>query len=891
MRTLTNDTATAANSQTAKPILILKLEVGGATGDVYYADRDLASPITASGRIVSAGSLNAVMEEDGGGGHSSFAVTLQDADLTLKTLLENNILAGKRATLYQHFASLGESDMAPLMVGLVEEGAAWSENGRTVTLAVGDLDVGFRDRLVGRRATPDEFAKLPQEEEGKLLPLVYGETHRVKAVLVEAGAATETVFGISAAATEFVVKDASRFPGGAITVRLGQEEMQGSFSGNTFTVTQRPRDIETGTLSHKTGKFHILRATGLAATNDNEYAGLFLKLTIAGREQLRRITQYVAATGALVIDRAFIDADGQAVSPDAGTAFAIVTLAAPHQAGEAVQEVLDAYVYLVSDDEVEAIVGVEGWGVVEPEVAVNGVVIVGERRGHITVPSRYYAANASDTTTFPSLGRTVATLRLPRLPAAIPDQRFTKNELFVSVKGRPQAGGGVMDNPVDIIEHLLKDIAGVASADIDSASFSAAKTARAGVKMAFALDGPRAVSEIVSSIAFQARLALLWEGGQAKLRALSNALGSSVTTFDKTEIEFASGQLSGTRSKDIVTEITAKYTHRGAPAALTVKDEDAETEHGRKAKEVQVWAFATRHQVLEAAEWWLRRWKHRYRQLTFSTFLPGLAIERHDVVTIDHDGIFAGPVAGIVTAVDHRPGNLARDEMERITFAVRLPFWGGCASSCEVACETGCEAAACELSCTTASETGCTWTCEVSCEEACQLGCTVSCQLSCQGTCQISCRQSGESIDTGCVSSCEIGCETGCESGFESSDSEECDSGLDNLISPIREAIVLTPPTAPSGAATVIECDKDGSTYCVSFTAHDTFDLHPAAGDRVTVYLNFNYQWVIVPGGREAKYVRVTDTGDSAGLYEVIEQNHLGDTWGEAFYAWAVDSV
>ena len=110
------------------------------------------------------------------------------------------------------------------------------------------------------------------------------------------------------------------------------------------------------------------------------------------------------------------------------------------------------------------------------------------------------------------------------------------------------------------------------------------------------------------------------------------------------------------------------------------------------------------------------------------------------------------------------------------------------------------------------------------------------------------------------------------------------------MVTPIREVIVLTPPETQYGAATVIEADREGNSKCPSFTAWDPFDTHPAAGDNSSVYLNFEYQWVLIPNRRSAKYVRVG--GASSGdLYNVQEQNHVGDLWGDTFQAWAVDSV
>ena len=119
-RSLTNDAATSAAATSAEPINILKVEFGGATGTLYFSDRDLgngsgAGALNAEGRVVSWGGFTALLDEQPSAAVVQCAVELQDADDALQDLFESIELQNLEVTLYQHFADLGESDLAPLL--------------------------------------------------------------------------------------------------------------------------------------------------------------------------------------------------------------------------------------------------------------------------------------------------------------------------------------------------------------------------------------------------------------------------------------------------------------------------------------------------------------------------------------------------------------------------------------------------------------------------------------------------------------------------------------------------------------------------------------------------------------------------------------------------------
>jgi hypothetical protein len=895
MKTLTSAAQTECGAFASQPALVLKIECGGSWGTLWYAERDLSEPVAAEGRIAGVAGFETVLPERKDPARNDVRVTLLDADLSLKELFDAGAFDSKPVTLYQHFLGLESGDLVALATGVAGK-IEWREDGRELILAIGEIVRLFENRPVTRVATADDFPQIAARDEGRVLPLVYGNPHRVKAVLVQGGAETELALSTGSMSAEMIVTDASRFPSGTIKVRVGQEIIEGSFTGNTFAMTERGCAIESGTLSHTSGNHLIIRATSLSATEDNVYAGYFVRMTVGERLQYRRITQSVAETGALTLVRPFLDAHGKSTTPSIGDEFTIATLPSIHYAGEPVREFLDTYIYIVNDAPSVAVDAVEGFGVVEPRVVIGDEVVVSERRGEVTLPPQYYAVDANDSTSFPELGHAVTTVTVRRFPTDIPGTKFLENDLYVTLRGCKNAEEELLDNPASIIRDLLLNSAGLATSDLDETSFAAAAYARADVVMAFALDRLKSVSEAVHDLAFQARLALVWDADGVRLLPLNNAAGSAVAYFDDDALALESVNLIEDEQERAVTQITARYVHHGEAAAVTVSDPEAEALTGAHHQALSLWAFENRRQVAEAASWWLRRWKHRYRILEFETYLPGVPVEIHDTVSLAHPALFSVPVLGRVAAVTHHAGDKTKGDIDRVKLRVRLPWWGGCASSCEHDCETGgCESAGCELSCTAGCEAACEWACESNCEEACQLSCTLKCEFSCEATCQLSCRSEAETGDTSCESFCETGCEVscesfGCESTCESCCECNCESASSETVSPVRQVNVVTAPTEQYGSLTVVQCDKSCEPYCQTFTAYDPFDVRPAAGETATVYLNFNFEWVVVPNAREAKYVRVLSDAGS-GMYSVVEQDPAGATWGDAFYAWAVDSV
>lgn len=895
MRTLTAQTITEKNSLSYKPILILKIIFGGSAGTKYFSSHPISSPVTSSGSIVNWGKIFSVLDERDVSDGNNINIEIADPEQTIKGYFSTPGIIGSEAIIYQAFDELTESDMVPLVKGRILESPAWSEGKKSVDIEVSDLSFMFKDIFCGTVCTPDIFEDIGEKDEGKILPIVYGKAERVKAVLVTRGAKTKLASDISQYSDTLYVDDASKFPSGPIRLRIGNEEITGSFTGNTFNITARGCSYQSGTVSETSGSLFIVKDSSLPSVTDNEYSGLFIKAEYGGYEQVRSIYYSIASTGALIISSPFFNEDGIAEPVESGTSFSITTVATKHPAGEDIVEVLDEYVYIAADHEATSIDSIEAMGVISPEIEVDGRVFAREREGFATLPVQYYQVDTNDDTTFTGLGHAVTTIKMRRLPTVIAAGHYTDDQLYVNMKGKKNTSENLIENPAEVIEDFLKSFCGIPSGNIDSASVSAAETALSSKDFSFAIYKRTNSLETAAELAFQAKLSLLWEDSILKFKILSNAMGTSTSTLDNDKTEYDSIEITSIDRNKVVSEIKAGYTKAGIKSYLTITDETVSDSLRGKSRTIEFWAYNKRHFVREAAEFWLRRLKHRYYEVTLTAFLSALEIQKGDTITLDRNDVFPAGQKGKVLSVHHETADYETGNTDRIKLNVLLPAWEGCSNSCEHACESGtCETSSCEMSCTSGFEISCNWTCESGCEEICQISCMAQCELSCQGTCMLSARLPGSIYD--CQSTCETGCESSCEGWAcettnETSCAQQCETTDDEEVIPIREVRVLSSISTQYGSTTVIQVDSDGDSQGSSFTAYDPFDVHPAANELATVYLNFDYQWIFVPSDRLVKYVSIIDSTEVTNKYSVQEQSKDGTGWGSSFYAWAVDSV
>lgn len=414
MRILTTAAREAKDYPSSTPVNILKLELPAPVGTVHYSDRDITvGAIVATGIVTSWGALEYRRQADG---HSSNSCTigLSDPDKSLLAALTSAEWQRATATLYQHFEGNAQADLVTLLKGIAVGPLAWDENSRTLQLDIIDIATKW-DKPIGTIATRQLFPDIDADDEGRLIPIVYGKlVKRVKAIPTTVGRRGSLLRDIGLNDTTIHLEGFEDLaPGTSVTLRIGQEIVTGNIHGYELQNVLRGEELVSGrTQVTQTDQQAV--ATDLPGA-DSEYAGFWLKVhcpnnfaggptgTGAGGSiaiaqsgsswQLKRITGFDAATGLLTWEGGnFIRLQnlGPGTYPPettyvggipfawgspwllpAGTALHVVSLPSAHAAGEEAFEMIAGGVkYTVADHPCYRILAVWTRGIVRERVGV-----------------------------------------------------------------------------------------------------------------------------------------------------------------------------------------------------------------------------------------------------------------------------------------------------------------------------------------------------------------------------------------------------------------------------------------------------------------------------------------------------------------------------------------
>jgi len=815
MRIMTANTTARKDDTSAAPVTILRLDLGGAVGTKYYADQslgrgDASSALDAQARVVSWGPIVHRAPAAAPAPLPHCRIVLQDADGVLKCYLGTVAWQRCRATLYQYFAGLAENDLQVILAGVVQAPVAWMEANAVLNLDITDCSALY-GRAIGTLASRADLPFLAPGDEGRVLPLVFGEAvRRVRAISCQGGAVTELARRCGEADTQLIVTDASRFPQETpIRIRIDGEVIEGAFAGNTFHVTRRGADLATGTVTgtRDAASFYDRNLS----SHDQTYRSYWLRVTNpAGQTTHHYIHAYSGTERCLCYLPQTRQGNGELWVLPIGQAYTITSWARPHAAGARVFYGAPdfAYTFIVNDAASTAVRTLEAYGrTTRWQTLRTGAITVEwmlEETGWFVVEPSLYTVNRNDVSIY-GPEHPVTTVTFARHPVEF-YPGMSEVTLWATLDGVEDAGDGtgrLVTDPSEVIRLLLERWAGVPPEAMDADSFARARAdGTEHLRFGFALREWRPALALAADLAFQARCVLLWEDGRARLHFLRGGLGTPTATLDRGRIVLDSVVLRQTPLDAVATEVRARFQGGEREEYLVLRDAEAEARYGRRVRELDLWAHNVRDHACAVAAFWLERWK-RIRQLAeVRTFLTGLALQRHDVVALDHPLFAAGQKARVLE-VRHRPGSGERSTMDEITLALELPVGPGCTANCETACE-----ASAETGCYTACESSpqSCWACETSCQDLCELGCTTSaeiqcisydlgcgsaCQTACQAWCESQC-ETGQETDCGacettcesacqtaCTSSCEEACQTGCETACQVGCEVACQSGCE----------------------------------------------------------------------------------------------------------------
>jgi len=710
LRSLTGPTNTEKNSTSTKPRLVVRVDWPSPIGTKYYSEQALtiSGGVVTEARLVSTGVVDMPLNPDQANSLnviSDFSFVLRDEDAVIREYVQEVQTEKSPVYIYQHFVGNAVADLTLLMKGMLSSPISKDTSRATMRFDVEDV-VALFEKNIGTIANQSDFPDVWREDEGKMLPIAYGKVPRVQSVCIQRGYTTVLAEDIDATQDSFHVKNGEHFPQGEnINIRVGTEEMRGSFDGVKFTAIQRPRRVHEAQTTHRCGGARRLRDFRLPVDfpTDNELKGYRVRLFIFGFSVRRTIIAYDARLGVIKVDRPFYKELNPFIGERVprGATYYIETPTSKHSRGEIVEHVLPSgIVYACNDAPSRSITNIEVRAQFKIAAATSDEVKQEETENRFTpINPSDYVVKLNDTSW--GLGHGITTIRFKR-PLDLIEPNIVEDGLWVTFKATVDGSNNLIEDPDKVTYDLLTRHAGVSASDLDLASFNAVNPLVNHLDMAFALHETKNGLDVAADLAFQSRSVLVWEAGKGYLRYLTNSPAAAATsTVDQDDIQLTTPRLSLTPVEQLFTSVYARYTDDDDTKFVVVEDTSAISAYGRIQKRVELWAYQTRSSAAEIAAFWLKRWAFVYEWLQVRTFLTRLEVQRLDTVEMDAGDVVPSGVKGIVEHVKQSPGSGTSGQMDLIELEVRLPRGPGCDTSlceiCQATCETGQETCvACE---------------------------------------------------------------------------------------------------------------------------------------------------------------------------------------------------
>jgi len=679
-RTWAGDQATwvAQTDYIAWPVV--EVQWGGGTGTKYYSFLGGSyGGETLEARLLSIANPKADLQKGPSHVPSSSQIVLSnqiedpDSDTEIFDVVDSEDAGGHRVIIwYVYEDAAAKADWIELWRGVSL--ARCTRDFHTGTLALQCHDWGSANKgPVGELVSKDDFAYCSDAASGSIIPTCYGYVQKVPAVFVKGGGpVSELSSRLAYDGVYFTVPNNVPFGAGTIQVWVGAERMEGSFSGNKFSISGRPLTIQAGvTVKYQdTSNPYTVKLEGFTG-NARSYVGQSLQMKVKdadgallGDFQYRRIrTWETSGSDTLItLENPFSTSGPNGTDDiietvptfrtqllygmyvyhpgDTSTSFSgtITTSVQDHERGEIVRRASPdgAYIFVVNSAAVQSI-----------ERVYIGLAGGSAEEQYYCLPEGLYQSSISDNQFTSEFGGNVATVTFQMPPGLLPQiEGEQTDQVFVDLKGPEDAYGNLITNPAEVIDHLAQ-AQGIASADIDSAALSTAETARTNWKVAFAITKEKPLASALSDIAFQSFLAIDWSLG-LRLVTLDNdfdythSVSDTLTDANTFEIQRA---LQGSDSTGIATEILADYR----PEVKRENEDDIVqerlretgdpiTDYGLHQLHANVWAYPNRGPVKRLCYDLLFRYRYPLDILRVPAHFETLILEVGDFVGLSLTG-------------------------------------------------------------------------------------------------------------------------------------------------------------------------------------------------------------------------------------------------------------
>jgi len=682
-----------------EPVTVIEVDWIDGNTPLSYADRTVG-PIP--GRILEVGPLDNVINVSGNADSQQLAVTLDDSDGSIKTILDAHDVHQRDVRVFQYFDGLDLSDKFLLFRGKISSPVVWSEGDRTVSL---DIISQIEDAEIGFSPEKGQFDSIPEDLIGRPWPMCFGTCVHVEGVPLNEPAAGTLASGVGI--IDFLLPhrmfainrilayineqmgdwlDANGFWSVSQAAASGDEELKKQLEGfmaNKARFEQQKSEV-LNVLTDQAKTIAANFGTGDGWSTYNATAQ-FTTFRVFGGEEFPRGTITLDINGAKFTGSFLGETDEFSVQsaehPRKGE-----PLATPRADGTTFPSGPFGFNRFVPNGNIVG--GTAGYffadagaqvrvATAEPQRFVASItpgtvkrvkafIQSAGRRFLIDVPEDFYTVRTEQ------YGPVTATMVTLNDALSKRTDLSWDDQIYITFQGT--AG----PNTVDVMEYLIGQNTDF---DTDAASFNAVRTRLANYPSHFALTDRKQILQALEEIAFQARCAIVLKDNTFYLRYLP-AEPTPADTITESDIEVGTFDLLHTTTEDLVTKLVARWRATGA------QEEDNQVilrhnvkKYGTKEREFDFYIYNKLDMVLKSATFWLIRYSNTWKKVRFSTPLHRLNLETFDAVTLDFNSpyIANSDVLALVEKADYNSDTRSIDfecwtpvkagEMEAYDFA------------------------------------------------------------------------------------------------------------------------------------------------------------------------------------------------------------------------------
>lgn len=651
MKTLTAPVINALSSKVGIDAqIVLKIEFPPPFGTEWYGDKTTTiGTKNVVGAIKSMSEISASVGQDFGPAVSSVQVELIDPGglLYLHITASTEPIELSPVTIYLHITGTGEADLVELMRGVMGAPIDYSDAERTLR-----FDVVSPVRSTPATYTLDQEldSSVPDESDGAVLPLCFGVPRDVPAVLYRRGPQTRLLEDIDSSDTKFEVENAGDFPSGTLTLRIEDEMVTATISGNEVTASarnvQKYSNLLTATRPSadpdKNNPF-VLWCTDASKDHVGNYVIIDAD-DVPGTNGSSRARLCVAQKGTkLVFDKPWTGVSGGLWTPGANLtydvrryAFEWVNVLGVNanqwqtQAGASVtvfkdssgagQEFADYIVNTVASNDVLRVRAYRTYQ--------NGKLGLTEKR-LVSVPTSLWSwSNVSLNVADGSGVLVTKTVTRVRFPVALGmlNQGWDDGQVFVSLES------SIGTNISDQIKWLLQNRTNVT---VNTASFNAAATQLSKYRADFAIRDDADALEVAHALAWQGRSALTVFGATARLIYLSATPSTYEFALTEADVVRDSYRLGLTTVEDVKTVLrgTWRRNYTGDGERIVRRRKNVAS-FGARRWTKDFFAFQRVSLVRKTGTFWNNRYSRTWKLVTVDADLSMIVAEPLDRVAM-----------------------------------------------------------------------------------------------------------------------------------------------------------------------------------------------------------------------------------------------------------------